>query len=72
MLAEIFEDLRGVALEAALAAAGALLGQERHGTVEADRENLIDVVEVGVSAVVQNERSIAAEPGRDRRRRFRM
>ena len=66
MLAEFLEHGRRGALEAALAAAGPLLGQQHHGAVDADREHLLHRRQVGVGAVVQDERPVAAEARRDR------
>ena len=66
MLAQLLEHRRRGALAAALAAAGGLLGQQHDGAVDADAEHLLDRAEVGVGAVVQDERSVAAEAGGDR------
>ena len=41
-----------------------LLGDQRHGAVDADREHLLDAVEIGIGAVMQDERAVAAEAGR--------
>jgi hypothetical protein len=71
MLAQILQHGRLGALEAALAAR-CLLGEQRHGAVETDREHFLDAFDVGVHAVVQDEWSVAAETGADRLARFRM
>src|ERR1041385_7408870 len=55
-----------IAAEApSLAWVGALLGDQRHGAVEADRENLIDRVEACISLGVLDVRPEAADPGDD-------
>jgi len=66
MLAEILEDLLLGRLSEPLAAARPLLREQRHRAVQPDLEHLVDAGEVGVGAVMKDERAIAAEPRRDR------
>ncbi|MNL60820.1 hypothetical protein D3C87_1846640 [compost metagenome] len=54
------------------AARGSLLGNEVHRPVEANREDFLDVRQVGIFAVMQEERPIASQPGRNRQTGFRM
>ncbi len=61
VLAEVLQDRRLGALEAAFAPAGSLFGEQRDGAVEADGEHVLDALEVGVEPVVQHERSVAPE-----------
>ena len=43
----------------------AFLGQQINGAVEADGEDFLDIGQVGIVAVMQDERAVAAEAGRD-------
>ena len=64
MLAQLLQRRRRSAVAAA-SALGLLLGDDRHGAVEADREHVLDAFEIGVGAVMQHERPVAAEAGGD-------
>ena len=72
MLAQILEHGTRRAAPEAAALAGRLLGEQRHGAVDADREHVLDALDVGVGAVVQDERPVAAEAGGDRLPRLRV
>jgi hypothetical protein len=50
-----------VAIPASRELAGPLLGQQHHGTVQADVEHLVDVGDIGVGPGVQHKRAVAAE-----------
>ncbi len=65
MLAEILQHLRLRPLPFAFPTRR-LFGQQRHGAVYADREDVLEAFEVGVSAIMEHERAIAADAGRDR------
>ena len=72
MFAQILQHLPRCSAAEASAFAGFLVSDHRHGAIDADREDLIHALEVGVGAIVQNERSITADAGHDRLAGLRM
>ena len=69
----IAKRLAGIGAEAAAARTLChLLGDQRHGPVEADGEDLIAGFETGIGLLMLDERSEASEAGRDRLAGLRM
>ena len=64
MGAQVLERFGGGAASAT--AAGALDGQQVDSAVQADVEDLFNIRDIGVGAVVQDEGSVAAQPRLDR------
>ena len=72
MLAQILQHLPRCSAAEASAFAGFLVGDHRHGAIDADREDLIHALEVAIGAVVQHERPITADASHDRLAGLRM